>query len=215
MAMILYGGPISPFVARVALAATFKGLKFERIEPPNGSKSPEYLAINPFGKVPAIKDGATTLYESSVIVEYLEAKHKTKKLVPKAAKAAALARLIGAVGADYVQPNIGKLFQHLKADEDSQNAIAAILTDLNKALDVLEKLMPKGKYACGSRFSIADVYVAPALNFAALMIGQLGLDDPIARRPKLKRYLAAIQKDKAARDVLGTMTKAWHAFMGG
>ncbi|TAL04598.1 MAG: glutathione S-transferase family protein, partial [Rhodospirillaceae bacterium] len=114
MAMTLYGSQLSPYVARVALAARFKGMKYTLAPPPGGLKSPEFLKINPLGKIPVLKDGATLICESAVIVEYLEAKGKTKKLVPKSAKAAAVARQVGAVATEYVQTVVRKFFPFLQ-----------------------------------------------------------------------------------------------------
>src|SRR4051812_18689658 len=90
----IYGRLLSPFCARVALAARAKGFAYQLKLPEGGLKSSEYLKINPLGKVPAIKDGTATLYESGVIVDYLDAKSRAKKLLPPSAKAGAI-RLVG------------------------------------------------------------------------------------------------------------------------
>ena len=55
--MKLYGSIISPYVARVVYAARMKGLDLEAEMPANGIKSPEYLQINPLGKMPALDIG--------------------------------------------------------------------------------------------------------------------------------------------------------------
>ena len=78
--MDVYGGILSPYVARVILTARHKGIKHKLKMPTGGLKSPEFLALNPMGKIPTIKDGSTVLYESSVIVDYLEAKYKKKRI---------------------------------------------------------------------------------------------------------------------------------------
>src|SRR5438874_2305389 len=105
MALTIYGNPFSPFVARVLLAATIKGLRYKIVTPADGGAAiPEVLKLNPFGKVPVLTDGRTRLFESGVIVEYLDAKSKRAPLVPRAAKAMAAVRLTGAIAAEYVQP---------------------------------------------------------------------------------------------------------------
>ena len=91
--MDIYGSILSPFVARCILAARFKGIKHTFSMPKDGIKSPAFLKLNPLGKMPAMKDGKLTLFESSVIAEYINGKSKKKPLVPSAAKAAAKVRL--------------------------------------------------------------------------------------------------------------------------
>lgn len=95
--MIIYGSPLSPFVARVILACHHKGLAHEVVMPKGGLKTPEFLALNPFGKVQTVKDGAMTLYESSVIVPYLDGNYPKKNVIPASAAAAGKARLIATV----------------------------------------------------------------------------------------------------------------------
>ena len=68
----------SPFTWRVWLALEHKALKYKRIElslEKGDLKSDSYLALNPRGKVPVIVDGDFSIYESGVILEYLEEKY--------------------------------------------------------------------------------------------------------------------------------------------
>ena len=73
--MHVYGSILSPFVCRVAIALRHKNIKHEIIMPEGGIKSPEFLKMNPFGKMPTIRDGKIILPESSVILEYIEANY--------------------------------------------------------------------------------------------------------------------------------------------
>src|SRR5262249_4157483 len=75
MALTFYYGSGSPFAWRVWLALEHKHIPytFKRMQFDNGDlHTPEYLAINPRHKVPAIVDDGFALYESAAIVEYLE-----------------------------------------------------------------------------------------------------------------------------------------------
>ena len=81
--MKLYGSLVSPYVARVVLAARAKGLDLAPEAPPGGGiKSPEYLAINPMGKMPALEDGGQCIAESAVILEYLDEAYPQTPLMP-------------------------------------------------------------------------------------------------------------------------------------
>jgi glutathione S-transferase len=215
MALTIYGSPFSPFVARVALAAEAKGMKYTIAMPEGGMKGPEHLRLNPFGKVPVLVDGGFSLYESGVIVEYLDAKGKTKPLVPKSAKAAAPLRLIAAVAGEYVQSPGLKIFRHWRSKSADAKALEDAKAELAKGLDVLEKVLVKGKFAGGSRFSIADVFAAPALWFSVNAAAHAGLGDVIGARRKLKSYFAAIQKDKTAKPVLDAMAARLKQMLAG
>jgi len=75
MARTLYFISGSPYAWRAMLAMAFKGLDYTAVEL-HGSKgdtrTPEYLALNPRGKVPVLVDGDITVYESIAVMAYLE-----------------------------------------------------------------------------------------------------------------------------------------------
>lgn len=204
-AITVYGGVLSPFVARVLLTCAYKGIAVEATMPKDGIKSPEYLKLNPFGKIPAMKDGATVLFESCVIVDYLEAKYKKKKLLPSAAKAMAQARLIATVAAEYVQGPGLKFFRFKRAGQSNPADIETAKAELDKGLDVLEKLMSGKKYAAGPSPTLADCYVIPALFFAHHMPAFFGIGKAVTGRPKLKAYWERIQQDRVAEPILEGM----------
>src|SRR5262245_57237412 len=95
MLRFFYGSG-SPFAWRVHLALEEKGIEYEPVLlsfQGGDLKKPEYLAISPHGKVPAIVDGGTSLYESQVILEYLEERYPAKPLLPPDLAARALVRI--------------------------------------------------------------------------------------------------------------------------
>lgn len=104
MALTFYYGSGSPYAWKVWLALEHKGLSYEAkrlMFDPDETKSPDFLKINPRGRVPAIVDDGFALSESNAIVEYLEDRYPEKPLLPKDAKARANARrLIAEVGGD-------------------------------------------------------------------------------------------------------------------
>src|SRR5262245_37266691 len=78
---------------RVHLALVIKKVPYESrlLQLSKGEhKTPDYLAINPRGKVPAIRDGAFTLYESMAILQYLERKHPEPPLLGRTPEEAGL-----------------------------------------------------------------------------------------------------------------------------
>lgn len=96
MTILLYSFAGSVFAWRVHLALEHKGIAHE-IKTLDGGRgehrSDSYLALNPRGKVPAIREGDFTLYESTAILEYLEEEYpETKKIYPSDVAARARVR---------------------------------------------------------------------------------------------------------------------------
>ncbi|MBT4741352.1 MAG: glutathione S-transferase family protein [Rhodospirillaceae bacterium] len=199
--MHIYGSPLSPFVARIILACKHKGLGYTIAMPEGGLKTPEYLALNPFGKIPTVKDGSTVLFESGVILPYLDDKYpKKKKVIPASPAAAGNAGLIARVCDLYVQEPALDLFRQVvgRAPKDKAAAKKA-LADMEAALDILNGYISPGPCATGKSFTIADCYVIPALLFATAVGPLFGLKDPLKGRPNVKKYWAAIKKHPAAK----------------
>src|SRR5690349_9616112 len=98
--MRLYSGPLSLFSRKVEIALYEKGLPFEQILVPFSQtrgyspKHPDVLAANPKGQVPVFLDGDLTLYDSTVVLEYLEDSYPEPPLFPKAADQRARCRLL-------------------------------------------------------------------------------------------------------------------------
>src|SRR5210317_1934666 len=68
----LYGSTGSPFVRKVLFVLAVKELPFEHIQQLPFTGDPEYLKINPLGKIPSLRDGELLLGDSTVNCEYLE-----------------------------------------------------------------------------------------------------------------------------------------------
>lgn len=85
----LYSGPLSLFSRKVEIGLREKDIPFERVPVPFSQdkgyapKHPEVVAANPKGQVPVLTDGALTLYNSTVILEYLEDAYPHPSLYPR------------------------------------------------------------------------------------------------------------------------------------
>ena len=170
MAVTFYFGSGSPFAWKVWLALEHKGipytpkrLSFDKDE----TRKPEFLAINPRGRVPAIVDDGFALYESNAICEYLEEKHPQNPLLPKDAKGRAIVRRLVAEADDnlYTAASdlMSKLLYTAPAERD-QKAIDAAKEKLKGELVCWRDYL-KGDYFAGA-LSLADFAV-----YAYLRIG--------------------------------------------
>ncbi len=168
MSLTFYYGSGSPFSWKVWLVLEHKQiaydlrvLSFERGE----LKKPDYLAVNPRGKVPSIVDDGFALWESSAIAEYLEERYPERPLLPREPAARANARRIAAEADSYLYPAARRLLSlttfRPKADGDPAE-IAAAQTAL------LDELARFDRYLVGDHFagalSIADFAVYPFLR---------------------------------------------------
>jgi glutathione S-transferase len=88
----IYSAEVCPFAARTRLALLEKGLPFEVTEIDLRNKPAWFPQVSPYGKVPVLKHGATLVWESSIINEYVEETFPERPLMPKAPTERARAR---------------------------------------------------------------------------------------------------------------------------
>src|ERR1700753_98963 len=125
-------------------------------------KTPEYLAINPMGKVPALKDGEATLAEAAAICAYVAERHPEAKLAPPLGdplRAKYLYWLFFAPGC--IEPAMVQI-----ATKIEMNSMSAGWGDAQRVFDGLDVALEKGPWILGENFSAADVAIGSALNFA-------------------------------------------------
>jgi GST-like protein len=157
----------------------------------NDQFTPEYIAINPNSKIPAIVDRDTdiTVFESGAILMYLA--EKTGKLLPPDQKKRYLViewlmLQMGSVGPMFGQLNHFKKF----APEKIEYAIARYEKETLRLYSVLDSQLKDNEYICGD-YSIADIATYP---WVALYEFQgLTLDN----HPNLKRWVETVQQRPA------------------
>jgi glutathione S-transferase len=168
MSLVFYFGSGSPFAWRVWLALEHKGIAYEarRLLFDRGdTRSPEFRAINPRGKVPAIVHDGRALRESTVILEYLEEVWPEPALLPRDACARATARLLMREADDWLYRPLRRLLGQtlLKPKgEGEPDEIAAARGDLEPELARWEALL-EGDWLAGG-LSLADLTLYPHLR---------------------------------------------------
>ncbi len=172
MAFTFYYGAGSPYAWRVWLALEHKSVPHERrvLSFTDGDlKKPEYLALNPRGKVPTIVDGDLRLYESAAIVEYLDEAYPDsgERLFPGAAGDRALVRRLVCEADNYVVPLMNRLGQRVlftkQAEWDAERILQArdeLAAELGRWASAL-----RGDFLAGP-LSAADFTLYPMLAFA-------------------------------------------------
>lgn len=152
-------------------------------------RSPEYLAINPMGKVPAIRHGETAVTETPAICAYLAEAFPAAGLAPPAGSRGAYYRwLFFAAGPlEYALLN-----QSLEIELSPKRQGMAGYGTLQRVLDTLEAQVPDEGWLLGSDFSAVDVYLGAQLGWAM----QFGTIEP---RPAFERYWARLSDRPAWR----------------
>lgn len=167
MAITFYYVSGSPFSWRVWLALEHKQLSYELklMSLQDGNlKQPEYLAINPRGKVPALVDNGFVVWESSAIVEYLEERYPAPPIFPRDPKDRAFVRRVAAEADHYLYPVVRRLLEQTLFRPDGGGDPAVIteaLTDLRSELALFEGVLPNDYFT--SSLSVADFTLYPLL----------------------------------------------------
>lgn len=164
MALTFYAGSGSPYAWKVWLALEHKGIPYElrMLSFDKGdTRTPEFLAVNPRAKVPAIVEDGVAVSESSAIVEYLEDRYPWKPLLPKDAAGRATVRRIAAEADNYLAETVEKLFGLTLYAKQAPAAgeIAAAQEHALAEIAILEKTLT-ADYLAGD-ISIADFTAYP------------------------------------------------------
>lgn len=148
---------------------------------------PEFLKLNPYGRVPVLVDRELILSESVAICLYLADKHADRGLIPTPGtpeRAVHDQWLLFCV-TELEQP-LWQIFRHTvryPAEQRLPGEVAIARANFIQAAQVLDGALRGRVHLCGERFSVADIVVAYTLNWAA----GYGLLDPF---PVLAAYLA-------------------------
>ncbi|HEX5282093.1 MAG TPA: glutathione S-transferase family protein [Micropepsaceae bacterium] len=166
MTIKIYGSAMSR-AARVMWCAKELGLDFEHVDVAWDSlKKPEFLAINPNGKVPGFSDGKLNLFESLAINLYLAKKYGTGELYPTNIEDEARTFQWTLWAATEVEGNLlPKLLVKLGIMADAAAANAAAERARTPLL-VLDQHLNNREWIVTSKFSIADLNVASVVAFA-------------------------------------------------
>ncbi|MGH7949411.1 MAG: glutathione S-transferase family protein [Candidatus Binataceae bacterium] len=210
--MKLYNMNLSNFASKSRIVIYDKGINVEIVAPPgNALGSPEYLAINPLGKIPCLDADGQIIAESEVINEYFEDKFPTPALLPKSAEARAKVRSYSRFHDLYLEPPLRALFGQMNPKTRDQKVVDEKVADFIKRADQLEKMLSDGGFAAGPEFTLADCALAPTIFFATNLLGMFGAKPVLEGRPKLAAWWTKVQTRPSVKKVLGEMGEAMAA----
>jgi glutathione S-transferase len=215
--MKLYNLNLSNFATKSRIVVYDKGANVEIVPIPGGNmKSPEYLKINPLGKVPSFDADGVIIAESELINEYLEEKFPAPALLPKSPEARAHVRLLSRFNDLYLDPPLRALFAHLNPKSRDERVVTEKLSEVQSRLDQLETMLAApGNFAAGEEFTLADCAVAPTMFFVTNLLPGFGAKPPLEGRPKLAAWWTHVQTRPSVKKAMGEMGEALKAMMGG
>lgn len=169
------------------------------------TRTPEYLALNPKGKVPMLTIDGKVLTENTAIVTYLNRVYPNAKLLPQgdALKEAEAIAFI-AWCASGVHPVLGRFFgpQNFTDLPDSADNVKALATKANAAnFAIIEKALEGKDWVFGD-WSAADAYIFVFFNWAT----KLGLD--VSAYPNYKKHFERMQQRPAVQRAMAREAEA-------
>jgi glutathione S-transferase len=197
----LYDFKSSPNCQRVKIVLAEKNLPYEIVPVDlraQEQKTPDYLKLNPYGKVPVLTDDDTVLYESCIINEYLEEKYPNPPLLPREPAKKAKARILVDYGMAHFDNPYQKLRMELMKDakEQNQQVIDGAKAEIKKLLQRFESEIGDNPYLTGE-FSLVDADLLP--RFTRLE-GFGVLPDPSL--PRLGKYMERMKARPSVKAVL-------------
>lgn len=174
--MKLYSGPLSLFTAKVRVALAEKKIDYERIDVPftrsggYAPKLPEMLAINPKGQVPVLIDGDLEVYDSTIILEYLDERYPEPPLYPKNPADRARCRQAEAAADEILFPHVLNLIREVfyQRDESARNAelVRGAYEGIAAHYQGLDRRLAGRDFLCGE-FTVADIGYVLTITFAS------------------------------------------------
>jgi glutathione S-transferase len=175
---------LCPYVQRAVISLTEKGVPFERIDVDLANKPDWFLAISPLGKTPVLQVGDTAIFESAVILEYLE-ETQPKPLHP----ADALLRAEHRAWIEFGSAVLNDIAGLYSAPDEA--AFKAKASQLGARFARLEARLSATPWFDGAEFSLVDAVFGPVFRYFDVFdaIGGFGI---LADKPKLARWRVAL-----------------------
>jgi glutathione S-transferase len=167
----IYYSPLSGSANKVRMCANALKIDYEPIAldmREGAHKKPEFLAVNPFGKVPAIDDDGFYLFESNAIMKYLCRKHGSG-LYPSDLQSQAFVDQWCDFAASLLVPAYGRvvfnwIIAPMSGARVSEESLEDGLKFIGNYLPVIDKRLSTARFFAGQKMTIADLAILAALD---------------------------------------------------
>jgi glutathione S-transferase len=188
--MKLYDFLPCPFGQKVRIVLAEKSLTYELIQidlAQSDQRRPEFQRLNQFARVPVLVDEDTTVYDSTIIIEYLEDEYPEPPVLPTIGSSAlrARARLFEDFADASFTPQVGQLMAEMARAEGErdQARLQRLHRLIERALDYLNHELTGQQFLAGD-FSVADISFVPRI----LVLGDLGIEAS-TNRPNVDAWI--------------------------
>jgi glutathione S-transferase len=185
---------LCPYVQRAVIALTEKGVAFERIDIDLANKPDWFLAISPLGKTPVLQVGDTAIFESAVILEYLE-ETQPKPLHPDDP----LRRAEHRAWIEFGSAVLNDIAGFYAAPDEA--TFKARTSQLVQRFARLEARLATSPWFDGERFSLVDAVFGPVFRYFDVFdeIADFGI---LRGKPKLARWREALAARPSVRSAV-------------
>lgn len=167
----LYDHPFSPYAQKVKISLREKNVPFESPLPQGigvGGALGEFVEANPRAEVPALIDGDVKVFDSTIILEYVEDKYPTPPMLPKSPAERARVRMIEEVMDTHYEPinwGLGEIRSFKRATGALAEKIEKRATEMTLGYYAwLERQLGDREWFNGEYFGWGDLSVVPYLN---------------------------------------------------
>jgi glutathione S-transferase len=206
----LYDFLSCPYGQKVRIVLAEKSLSYDLVTVDliqNEHRRPDFLRLNPFGRVPVLVDEDTTVYDSTIINEYLEDEYPEPPVLPPVGSSAmrARARVFEDFADTSFTPQVGQLIAEVsKAEsERDQNRVQRLHQSVERVLDYLNNELKSQQFLAGE-FSVADIGFAPRL----LVLKDIGIDVTANNRLNVDGWLKRMQERPSIQGLQGVAAEA-------
>ena len=201
--MTLIGDPRSSYTRTARMGLAEKGVKYTL--QPAAPHSPEVLALSPFGRIPAFRDGPVELFETSAILRYVEEAFPGPSLLPGNIRdrarceqwvSAINAYVDGPLVRRYVLPYV---FPKGAGGKPDRAVIGASVKEMAGILAILDRAYDGRDYLVGNALSMADLFLAPILFYVEMFPEGKAL---LPKYPNVMRGQAAMRERASFKETM-------------
>jgi glutathione S-transferase len=186
MPLRLFNTARSPFGRKVRIILAEKDLAFEEITVDLQNRTPEFNAVSPLGKVPVLVDGETAIFDSTVVVEYLEDAFPNPPMFGVGVRQRLVHRTLDELGDHIADQAVAAFYAKQRGDVP---AVEQATTRIHKALTEVERRAAHNAWT--AQFGVGDAAIIGGCGYLVLRHGDAMLEP----YPSLRAWLA-VQADR-------------------